>query len=392
MATRPSQDRDRLQSSNRRDQLRVCHVITGFDTGGAERVLLQTVQRLDSVRFKPIVVSLRKRGLLSEQAERSGIETIHLDMGRRPGLGTVWRLAGIFRRRKIDIVHAYLYDASIASRVAGKWSGVPVVLTSTRASLGYLPAAAWWLDRLTARWCQRIIAVSRHTADFIVQVERIPAEKVVVVPNGVDLRRFAPRSRQSARAQWLVDEDAFVVASVGRLSSQKGHRFLLEALASLRGVIPHVVCIIAGEGPLRHTLEKRAGALGLAEVCRFVGELPSIETIYAAADVAVLASEYEGMPNAALEAMAMGCPVIATAVGGSPEVVRDSETGLLVPPSDAESLGRAIAVLAVNPETRRRMSERSREIAERFHGIETMIESVERLYAREWLLATGQTL
>src|SRR5689334_16119487 len=100
--------------------LRVCHVITGFDTGGAERVLLQTVQRLDRSRFESTIVSLRNRGPLSDRADRSGVETIHLGMGKRPGPVTIWRLARVFRRRRVEVVHAYLYDASIASRLAGR--------------------------------------------------------------------------------------------------------------------------------------------------------------------------------------------------------------------------------------------------------------------------------
>src|SRR5437899_2056150 len=102
-------------------RIRVCHVITGFDTGGAERVLLKTVQRLDPARFESLIVSLRGRGPLSSEAEGVGVETIHLGMGRRPGPVTLWRLTEIFRRRNVVIAHAYLYDASIACRLAGKW-------------------------------------------------------------------------------------------------------------------------------------------------------------------------------------------------------------------------------------------------------------------------------
>ena len=389
MNSRPSPLPTRARAATRPVRLRVCHVITGFDTGGAERVLLQTVPRLDPARFESLIVSLRNRGPLSADAERSGVETIHLGMGRRPGPMTLWRLARIFRRRQVAIVHAYLYDASIASRLAGKWAEVPVVLTSTRAPLDYLPRPAWWLDRATARWCQRIIAVSEHTADVIVRVEGIARQKIVVIPNGVDLHRFAPRDSRIARAQWGIDEGTFVVASVGRLSQEKGHRYLLQALAAARSEIPSIACLIAGDGPLRRTLETQVRALGLEGVCRFLGDVPEIETVFAAADVAVLPSVFEGMPNAVLEAMAMGCPVIATAVGGSTELVRHGETGVLVPPADPAALSRALAEMAGSVERRSRMRVRSREIAEARHGIDNMIRSVERLYLEELDLVTN---
>jgi glycosyltransferase involved in cell wall biosynthesis len=370
-------------------RLRVCHVITGFDTGGAERVLLRTVQRLDPARFESLIVSLRGPGPLSLEAERTGVETIHLGMGRRPGPLTLWRLARLFRQRGVSVVHSYLYDASIASRVAGRLARVPVVLTSTRAPLEYLPRAAWWLDRLTARWCQRVIAVSRHTAEVSARVEGIPRSKIVVVTNGVDLERFRPRDSGSARARWGIPGDAFVVATVGRLSPEKGHELLLHALATVRNSIASLVCLLAGDGPLRGVLEQQVRALHLDSVCRFLGDVPEIEDVYAAAEVTVLPSVFEGMPNAVLESMAMGCPVIATAVGGSVELVREGETGLLVPPGDRGALAAALANLAGSPARRARMRVRSRETAENQHGIDRMIRSIEALYEEEWCRATG---
>ena len=247
------------------------------------------------------------------------------------------------------------------------------------------------LDRVTTRWCRRIIAVSEHTADVIVRVEGIARQKIVVIPNGVDLERFAPRDLGVARAHLDVPRDAFVVASIGRLSQEKGHRYLLEALATARKDIPSIVCLIAGDGPLRNRLETQVRALGLEMVCRFLGDVPNIEAVFAAADVAVLPSVFEGMPNAALEAMAMGCPVIATAVGGSKEVVRHGETGFLVPPGHPAALSSALANIAASAERRGRMRDRSREIAVACHGIDRMIRSVERLYLEEWERVVGTT-
>src|SRR5437899_3260521 len=365
-------------------RLRVCHVITGFDTGGAERVLLQTVRRLDATRFDSLIVSLRGRGPLSDEAERTGIETIHLGMGRRPGPATLWRLAKLFQRKNVAIVHAYLYDATIACRLAGRWARVPVVLTATRATPEYLPPVAWWLDRVTARWCQRIVAVSQHTADTIVRLESIARHKVIVIPNGVDLERFAPRDVGSARAHWGIGDGAFVVAAIGRLTQQKGYEYLLEALAVARRTLPSITCLIAGEGPLLAALEAQARALGLHGACRFLGDVPEIERVFAAADVTVLPSLFEGMPNVVLEAMAMGCPVISTTIGGSAELVRHDETGFLVPPGNASALASALVDIAASADRRSRMRIRSREVAVARHGIDHMMRSVERLYLDEW--------
>lgn len=367
-----------------RGGLVVCHVITGFDTGGAERILLQTVQRLDRQLFRSFVVSLRPPGPLSAEAEGSGVDVIHLGMGRRPGPATIWRLARLFREWKVDIAHAYLYDASIATRIAGRLARVPVVVTSTRASLPYLSPVAWWLDRATSRWCEKIVAVSQGTADFVIDREGIPREKVVMIPNGVDLERFRPGARASARTHMGVASDAFVVACVGRLHPQKGHSYLFEAIAAARPLIPGLICLIAGEGPLRGALEAEVQHQGLETVCRFLGVQDPIQPLYDAADVTALPSLYEGMPNVVLEAMAMGCPVIATAVEGSVDLVEPGVTGLLVPPADAPALGRALLELASDAERRRAMGDAARAAAERSHGIDQMVTALESLYTTEW--------
>jgi glycosyltransferase involved in cell wall biosynthesis len=261
------------------------------------------------------------------------------------------------------------------------------VLTSTRASLEYLPRIAWWFDRLTARWCQRIVAVSQGTAAFVVQQERIPESKVVIVPNGVDLQHYRPGDHAAARLRWAIPKGGFVIASIGRLHPQKGHRFLLEALASIRSDIAGIVCLIAGEGQLREELIQYATVLGVADCCRFLGAVPDTRSIYDVADVAVLASLYEGMPNVVLEAMAMACPVVATRVQGSSDLVRPGETGLLVPPGDSLALAEGLRELAADPSRRRAMGARSRSLAEAHHGIDKMVASVEALYLREWRLS-----
>lgn len=367
----------------RKGRIPVCHIITGFDTGGAERVLLQTVARLNSQTFSSVIVSLRKRGALSPSVDRTGIETIYLGMGRRPGPGTLWRLIRLLRSRRIQVVHTYLFDASIVGRVAAWLAGVPVVLSSTRSSLEYLPRLALWVDRITAVLCQRVIAVSRGTADFVIQQERIPAAKVVVVSNGVDLEHYQPGDRASARAMLGINRTSCVVASIGRLHTQKGHRFLLKALSLLRTEMPSLVCVIAGDGELRDELEEYARIVGVENCCRFLGVVPDSRIVYDAADLLVLSSLYEGMPNVVLEAMAMAIPVVATKVQGAVELVREGETGFLVPPADEHALATSIRRLAVDPQRARAMGLRGREIVEQSHGIDAMVNTVEELYQRE---------
>src|SRR5262249_24578197 len=151
---------------------------------------------------------------------------------------------------------------------------------------------------LTVRLCDRVIAVSQHTADVATRVEGIPRQKVTVIRNGVDLERFAPRDRDGARAVLGIASKAFVVASVGRLSPEKGQRYLLRALAVIHARLPALLCLFAGDGPLREELEIEASSLGLGDMCRFLSDVPKVEDVLAAADALVLPSLFEGMPNA----------------------------------------------------------------------------------------------
>jgi glycosyltransferase involved in cell wall biosynthesis len=345
---------------------------------------MQTVRRLNSRLFESSVVSLRPPGPLSPEARRLGVDLVHFGMWRRPGPVTLWRLGAHLRRKRVQIVHAYLYDASLAVRLAGRVAGVPIVLTSTRASLGYLSPLAWWVDRATARWCNRVIAVSAATARFVVEAERIPREKVIVIPNGVDLDRFRPEDTAPARRALGIAPESFVVSCVGRLHEHKGHRDLLDALAIMQDRVPGLVCLLAGDGPERAHLEQQVKLLRLEGVCRFLGSIDRVETVYSAADVSVLPSRFEGMPNTVLEAMAMGRAVVATAVDGSVELVRPEETGLLVPPGDAPALAAAVLSLARDPNRCRLMGGRARDVAQQEHGIERTIARLEALYAAEW--------
>jgi glycosyltransferase involved in cell wall biosynthesis len=316
-------------------------------------------------------------------AEATGVEVIHLGMRRHPGPYTIGRLAQLFRRRSIGVVHAYLYGASVAARIAGRLSRVPVVITSTRASLGYLPRLAWWLDRVTARWCQRVIAVSKGTAAFLIDQEGMPKEKVVVIPNGVDLDHFRPGNRLAARARLGIPPNAFVIASVGRLHPQKGHEFLLAAIARLCQRLPDVLCLIAGDGADREKLMGLSLQLNVENSCRFLGWVSDMRDVYAAADVTVQTSLYEGMPNVVLEAMAMGCPVVATAVEGSVELVRPDQTGFLVPSADAASLFSQLLYLGLYPERRATLGLLARHVVENEHGVDRMVGAIERLYDAE---------
>jgi glycosyltransferase involved in cell wall biosynthesis len=229
-----------------------------------------------------------------------------------------------------------------------------------------------WVTRAAQGCADRITALSEPDLEQQVALRLSPASKYVVVRNGIDLERFArPRGR-------LFDGSP-VVGAVGRFSEEKGHRYLLEALARVRRSLPGARLVLVGYGALEGELRSRAAGLGLDGAVTFTGERDSAEVL-SSFDLFVQPSLYESQGLALLEAMAAGIPAVATSVGGVADVVRDGETGLLVPPADPDALAGAILRLAGAPDLGLRLAQgAARRVREHF-SLGTMIDGYARLY------------
>jgi len=198
------------------------------------------------------------------------------------------------------------------------------------------------------RWANRFtdlrIATSEAVRQNRITREKTPSEKIVAIPNGVDTAYFAPArwERGNSQAELGLSKDRFCIGTVARLTEAKGLKYLLLAVKRVRENIPDVTLLIVGDGPLREELEEYSRELGIDDAVIFTGYRNDIPRMLAAMDVFVLASVWEGMPVSLLEAMAMQKPVVATRVGGIPEVIQDGVDGILIPPTDANELARAI--------------------------------------------------
>jgi glycosyltransferase involved in cell wall biosynthesis len=275
-----------------------------------------------------------------------------------------------------DVVQGYLFGPNLFAALAGRACRVQVVVVSKRNIDAYESARQVAVQRLAHRLATHVIAVSEAVGETAVRLG-VPRERVVVIPNGVDVERFA-----AAVADPTVrgENGAPVVGSVGCLAARKDYPTLLEALALLDRRGRGFRAVLVGDGKERGPLERRVEELGLAGRVRFLGERPDVERLLPGMDVFVLSSREEGIPNALLEAMAAGRPSVATAVGGTPEVLEDGETGWLVPPSDPSALAVALeAALADRTEAARRGAAAQRATRERM-SIESMVERHQRFY------------
>lgn len=352
--------------------------------GGAEEHILTLLRGLDRSRFRPGLVCSPE---VAEQIRTdlpTDVELTALRL-RKPGdlsaAHTLWRL---LRERRPEVLHSHLFYSSCFASPIGKLCRVPLVVETPHLREHWRRGlkTSYAVDRAAGRFVDQYIAVSEANRRYLVEEKGLPPHKIVVIHNGRDVTRFTPQHQAPASLRQSLgfeDGDPIVVV-VGRLEPQKGHRVLLEALPMVRSEFPRVRVVCVGAGALRAQLEERVVETRLCDAVRFVGQQPNVDDWLALADVTVLPSFYEGLPLSAIESLAAGRPMVATAVDGTPEVVVDGATGLTVPPGDPEKLGRAICRLLGDPLLREKLGLAGREwVLERF-GAERQIKRTEALY------------
>jgi glycosyltransferase involved in cell wall biosynthesis len=321
--------------------------------GGAEVFLVGLATHLPRERFEVSVCSTRAvvPGPLVETLDAAGVP--HVSLGRRSrwDVPRMRRLATLLRSDRVDIVHAHMFGSNVWGTVLGRAFGVPVVIAHEHTwSYEGQPIRKWIDGRVVGRLATRFIAVSDADAARMVVLEKVSPEKVVVMPTAYVPRPLSPDT--DLRSELGLAPETPLVGTAVVLRPQKAVEVLLEAHARLLTSMPDAHLAIAGDGPSRVELERHAGELQLDEHVHFLGARDDVEAILRSLDVAVLSSDFEGKPLFVLECMANRTPLVATAVGGLPEMVRDGETGVLVPPRDPEALAGAVGRLLVDRERR----------------------------------------
>jgi glycosyltransferase involved in cell wall biosynthesis len=362
----------------------VLHFSNTLVRGGAEQHMLTLLRGLDRSRFRPHLVCT------PEVAEKIGpdlpsdVELLPLRLRKPSDVGAARALGQLLRARRVDVLHSHLFYGSLFASPVGKLCGVPLVVETphVRERWRHGLKSRFVVDRLAGRFVDQYIAVSEANRRYLIEEKGLPPQKIVVIHNGCNVRRFTPHHQEPAglRQSLGFGNDDPVLVVIGRLEPQKGHRVLLEALPAVRREFPAVRVVFVGEGALRAELEHQVAGSGLAHVVRFVGQQSNIVDWLALADVTVLPSFYEGLPLAAIEALAAGRPIVATAVDGTPEVVVDGATGLTVPPGDPTELARAVCRLLGDPSLGEKLALAGRDwVLERF-AEDRQVRRTEALY------------
>jgi glycosyltransferase involved in cell wall biosynthesis len=369
---------------------RVLFIVNGFAPGGGELKLLELVERL-RIRFpgayRSVVCAVGQGGVLEERFSRAADRVVVYPKRHAYDAGLVRRVAGLIREERIDLAQTTLFYADVIGAAAARLAGLTAVVSWEAVTQpdGRLHLAAY---RLASKWFTVSVAVSEAIRRQVSEERRVTPSKTRTILYGVDTHRFRPLPAGAARRGRTLGLNGKgpVFGTIARLTGQKGHRYLLEAASLAIRRSPGLLFVFAGDGPLRESLEAQARSLGISSRVRFLGFRSDVAALMGAFDAFVLPSLYEGLPNVVLEAMACGKPVVATAVDGTPEVVADGETGLLVPPRDPERLAEAILKLAGNPRLRTAMGLEARRRTVAFHGVDRQVDAFHALY-QELLLS-----
>jgi len=366
-------------------RIRVAYLIDRLQRAGAQAHLGQLVSRLDGGGFEPEVLCLLAGGPVAEEMKAHGVAVEVLGLGRLYGpraLAELFRLARRLRERRVDVLHTYLVSANIYGTIAARMAGVPVI--TSRRDTGF--SRNWRLrlveERLINPLVDRVVAVSPAVAELTRREHGIPPERLVTIENGVDVDVWTPEGqpRAEARRELGLRDDGVAVGVIGHLSPVKGHADFLAAAARVSEEAPSTRFVFVGDGPLRPTLHALAASLGLGDRVVFAGTRADMPRVLSALDVVAVPSHSEGMSNALLEAMAMALPVVATRVGGNPDVVRDGETGRLVAPRDAADLARVLVELVKDAKARDSLGRAARRHVAGSLSLSGMVARYQELY------------
>ncbi len=357
--------------------IKVLHVLSDTNIGGAGRYLFNLLSSMDNNRFE-VVVACPCDGELEKQLKSKGIKVFTLEGGESSiNLGHIKKLRQIISREKADIVHTH---ASFAGRIAGRMSGgCKVVMTRHGLGSGKNGLIKRTVTTLVSKlFTDRIIAISRAVKISLID-SGVPADMITIIHNGIDLSKF-DKVEGTLRNELGVAPDTPIVGIVARLVPEKGYEYAINAFYHVLKVYPLARLVIVGDGPLEESLKNMCVKLGIKDSVIFMGYRQKVENLEADFDVFVLPSISEGLGLALLEAMALGKPVIATATGGIPEVVKHEVNGVLVPPGNDVCLAeRMIEILSDKERAEALGLEAQKTVNEKFDS-KTMIEETQKVY------------
>lgn len=366
---------------------RVLYLVDTLNVGGTESQMAQAALRLHSTRFRVTVACLRAEGPYLELLQRAGIQVVEFPKRKTllsaNGVYQLLRLARFIRRGRFHVVHAYDLWANLLGIPAAWLVRTPIIISSRR----YLADLEWyrpWRNRIIRqiyRLSTYVVVNSDAVGELLIQRDDLPREKIRVIYNGVDIERFARAQGNEGRLLHGMDGRRKLIAVVANMySSVKGHAYLVAAARRVCQNLPEAMFVLIGDGPERPKVEQQVRELGLEKNFVFLGHRKDVGELLVDCDLSVLPSTAEGLPNVVLEAMAAGLPVVATCVGGTPEIIENGISGLLVPSRDPRTLAEAILRVLLDRELANRLGRAGQERVQTRFSFDRLIRCLEELY------------
>jgi glycosyltransferase involved in cell wall biosynthesis len=356
--------------------MRVLHTEWSDGWGGQERRVMSDLVGMRE-RGHQVFLVTRPGTRIGKEAELAGIPVFRLAMASNLDLISVVRLALLLRRQNIEVVNTHSGVDTWVGSLAAKLARVPALVRSRHL---HLPLKRSWLN-FVHYLPDALVASGETMRGYLIKDCGFPAPKVVSIPTGIRFESLAPlRDRAAVRKELGVAAEAFLILMVGVIRGVKRHELALRALHVLVETVPGAQLVLAGEGPMRPDMERLAEQLGLADRVLFLGQRSDVGDLMNAADVLLLTSRSEGVPQAVTQALGLGLPVVATAVGGVPELVTHEQTGQLVPPEDVPAVAAALARVVQDIEWAKQLGAKGREHVRSRFSLDAMLDSTEGLY------------
>jgi len=355
--------------------IRVLHTESSLGWGGQEKRILREILGLSRQAFQPFLVC-RPGSRLGAEAAAAGVPVVSLRMRANFDPLAVGQLVGFYGRERIDIVHTHSSaDSWIASTAARISFRRPLVVRTRHLSCSFNNRFIY------THLADRVITVGESTRRYMIGEKGIPATRVLTIPTGVDLTEFDPEShRENLREELGIPAGALVFGSVAVFRRLKGHRYLLEAMPGILRQFPEAKLLLAGEGPQETNLQRRIDELKIRGAVIFPGFRRDVVRVLNTLDVFVFPSLEEALGTAVIEALAMGRPVVASRVGGIPEIITDGENGFLVEPADPAAIAAKVNLLLGDPARRREMAARGKKTVFERYDNRQMVRGLEDLY------------
>ncbi len=374
-------------TGSQRRKWRLLHLVSTFAIKTDTKWLLQIARHLDRDAFELSAACFYEGGPVREQLDSLGVTTFNLDIPGEQDPRAILRVRRLLKETHCDLVHTHLLRADLFGGAAARWTRTPAIVSTAYAIGAYRRAKLRKTDRLldsaTAMLPTHTIAVSEAVKRDCVERLRMEPDRVTVIHTGIDPpSECNAEAAESLRREWGISPDDTLIVTVARLSYEKGIDTLIDAAATLRETHPSARVVVVGDGPDELGLDEQIRRRGLADMVQLVGFHADVWPVFEAADMVCMPSKSEGMPNVLLEAMAAGCPVVATKVGGVPEAIISGENGLLVEPEDAPALALALASLIDDPAMAQRLASAARRTVEQRFLARDVVARYAELYER----------